>query len=456
MPRLFGTDGIRGVANQHPMTPEMAMKVGRAVAVCFAFNDPASVVIGHDTRRSAAMIESALISGVCSGKSNVIPLGVLPTPGVAYLTTTLGGCAGIVVSASHNPYTDNGIKIFDRSGYKLSVDLEQKLETLIENEDPSAALSGRTEIGTIRPAMNVTERYIGFLSQTLPGDVRLQGLKVVLDCANGATFLAAPILFSELGATVQALFVSPDGRNINEACGSQHPRALADVVKASQADVGLAFDGDGDRLVAVDETGDVLTGDQVLAICARHLKQSGQLKQNTVVSTVMSNMGLSVALQEMEISHVVTDVGDRFVTEAMRSRGAVLGGEDSGHTVFLDHQTTGDGMLTGLKLMEVMLAADKPLSELKKVMTVFPQVLINVDVGSKPELDSIPEIRTAIADAQESLKGKGRVLVRYSGTQPQCRVMVEGPTETETRHCCERLAQKISETIGAVKGGTNG
>ena len=447
MPRLFGTDGIRGVANQHPMTPEMAVKVGRAVAACFACNDPASVVIGHDTRRSAAMIESALISGACSQKSNVIPLGVLPTPGVAYLTSVLGGCAGIVVSASHNPYTDNGIKVFDGSGRKLSVEQEQKLETLIEN-DAGAGLTASPETGTIRPAMNAPERYMDYLSQALPDDVRFDGLRVVLDCANGATFLVAPMLFARLGAAVEVLFAAPDGRNINDGCGSQHPETLAAAVRKSQADVGLAFDGDGDRLIAVDETGAVLTGDQILAICARFMKMRGMLKGNTVVSTVMSNMGLSIALQEMNISHVVTDVGDRHVTEAMRSSGAVLGGEDSGHTVFLDHHTTGDGMLTGLKLLEVMVGEEKPLSALKDVMQVFPQVLISVDIGSKPELESVPEIAAAIADAEKSLKGKGRVLVRYSGTQPQCRVMVEGPTEQLTRRYCRQIAETIRKNIG--------
>ena len=449
MPRLFGTDGIRGVANQHPMTPEMAVKIGRAVAACFADTDHAAVVIGRDTRQSGVMIESAIISGVCSQKSNVIPLGILPTPGVAKLTDALGGCAGVVVSASHNPHTDNGIKIFDGSGYKLSVDLERKLENLIQDDGQLTGLSGSTDTGTIRPAMNGTQRYMAFLKDTLPDDLRFADLKVVLDCANGATFLMAPMLFGELGAATQSLFASPDGRNINDGCGSEYPEALAEAVKSSGADVGLAFDGDGDRLVAVDETGAVLTGDQVLAICARYMKQQGGLTNNTVVSTVMSNMGLSVALQEMDIAHVVTDVGDRYVTEAMRSRGAMLGGEDSGHTVFLAHQTTGDGMLTGLKLLEVMAAEEKPLSELKKVMTVFPQVLINVDVVSKPELESVAEIQAAIADAEKSLQGKGRVLVRYSGTQPQCRVMVEGPTEQQTRQCCEQLAQVIREQIGS-------
>ncbi len=448
MTKLFGTDGIRGVANQHPMTPGMAVKVGRAVAACFGCSDPAAVVIGHDTRQSAAMLESGVISGVCSGKSNVIPLGVLPTPGVAYLTAALGGCAGIVVSASHNPYTDNGIKIFDGEGHKLSVDLEQKLETLIESDFSLAGRSDNPEIGTIRPAMNAVGRYLGFLKQTLAVDVHLKGLKVVLDCANGATFLVAPMLFGELGATTQVLFASPDGRNINDGCGSEHPQALAEAVQASQADVGLAFDGDGDRLIAVDETGAVLTGDQVLAICAGYMKKCGVLKHDTVVSTVMSNMGLAVALQDMGISQVVTDVGDRHVTEAMRVRGAVLGGEDSGHTVFLDHQTTGDGLLTGLKLLEVMVAEQKPLSELQGVMTVFPQVLINVDVASKPDLESIAEIQSAIADAEKRLKGKGRVLVRYSGTQPQCRVMVEGPTEDVTRTLCRQIADVIGGKLG--------
>jgi phosphoglucosamine mutase len=373
----------------------------------------------------------------------------VPTPGVAYLTSATGASAGIVVSASHNPYYDNGIKLFDASGFKLSEKIEKTLENNILDGDAIVSSKTISNIGKVADLTDHEERYKDHLKSSLPKECRISDFKVVLDCANGATHRIAPILFADLGSSVVTLFNDPDGRNINDGCGSQHPQILAEKVKETGADIGFAFDGDGDRLIAVDETGETLTGDQILTICARHLKCMGQLKNNIVVSTVMSNMGLGEALKETGIENVVTGVGDRYVMEEMRKQGAAIGGEESGHTVFLDHQTTGDGMLTALKLLEVMETENKPLSELKKVMKVFPQVLINVDVKSKPPLESLPAVSATIRQAEKDLAGKGRVLVRYSGTQPQCRVMVESLIIDDTRFFCSKIAEVIKEVIGS-------
>jgi phosphoglucosamine mutase len=449
MGKLFGTDGIRGVANEYPMTPEMALKFGRAAGHHFGGTKRATILIGRDTRISGQMIEAAIAAGCCSIGVDVLIAGVIPTPGVAFLTRALGAAAGIVVSASHNPYFDNGIKVFDTDGFKLSDRVEAALAKSILDGDHATTAASIREIGKIETLADGSERYKEFLKQCLPKNRRIENFKIAVDCANGATYSLAPKLFSELGADVRALFTEPDGKNINNGCGSQHPQDLAEKVKEIGAHIGLAFDGDGDRLVAVDETGAILTGDQVLAICARYLKENGRLKNNTVVSTVMSNMGLGEALKKMGIENVITGVGDRYVMEEMRKQSTVIGGEESGHTVFLDHQTTGDGMLTALKLLEIMSIENKPLSELKKIMTVFPQVLINVDVKSKPPLESLSEVMATIRQVEKELTGKGRVLVRYSGTQSQCRVMVESLNIEDTRFFCDKIAKVIDEVIGS-------
>ena len=448
MGKLFGTDGIRGVANEYPMTPEMALKVGQAVGLHFGGAKGSAVLIGRDTRISGQMIESALVAGCCSVGVDVMRAGIMPTPGVAYLTNATAASAGIVVSASHNPYYDNGIKLFDSNGFKLSEKIEETLEKHILDNGALAPSKTNSNIGKVIELTDHEERYKDHLKRSLSKECRISDFKIVLDCANGATHRIAPTLFTDLGSSVEAFFDKPDGQNINDGCGSQYPSFLAKKVKETDADIGFAFDGDGDRLIAVDETGQILTGDQILAICARHLKSTGRLKNNIVVSTVMSNMGLGEALKKMGIENVITGVGDRYVMEEMRKRGAVLGGEESGHTVFLDHQTTGDGMLTALKLLELMETENKPLSELKKVMTVFPQVLINVDVKSKPPLESLLAVTVAIRQAEEDLAGKGRVLVRYSGTQPQCRVMVESLNAEDTNFFCDKIAKVIKEIIG--------
>ena len=447
MGKLFGTDGIRGVANEYPMTAEMALKVGQTVGLHFGGAKGSAVLIGRDTRISGQMIESAIVAGCCSVGVDVMRTGIMPTPGVAYLTNATAASAGIVVSASHNPYYDNGIKLFGSNGFKLSEKIEETLEKHILDSGALAPSKTNSNIGKVIELSDHEERYKDHLKRSLSKECRISDFKIVLDCANGATHRIAPTLFTDLGSSLEAFFDKPDGQNINDGCGSQHPHILAEKVKNTDADIGFAFDGDGDRLIAVDETGQVLTGDQILAICAQHLKNTGRLKNNIVVSTVMSNMGLGEALKEMGIENVITGVGDRYVMEEMRKRGAVLGGEESGHTVFLDHQTTGDGMLTALKLLELMETENKPLSELKKVMTVFPQVLINVDVKSKPPLKTIPEVKAAIRQVEKELTGKGRVLVRYSGTQPQCRVMVEGRSLKKVKLYSQQIADAIKTSI---------
>jgi phosphoglucosamine mutase len=452
MGKLFGTDGIRGVANEYPMTSEMAMKVGKAVASIFKEHnkDRSKIVIGKDTRISGDMLEHAIASGVCAMGVDVYLAGILPTPGIAYLAASTGANAGIVISASHNPFYDNGIKIFKGDGFKLSDEKEAEIEQVVLNENLDLSTKTIQDTGRVHVMADSGKSYAKFLKHTLPGKNTFKGLKIVLDCSNGATFDVAPELFTMLGADVEALFVRHDGKNINDNCGSQDPEVLRKKVIYKGADIGLAFDGDGDRLVAVDETGGVVTGDQIIAICASYMKKNNTLKGNCVVSTVMSNLGLRLSLKEMGITHIQSKVGDRHVVEKMISSGAVLGGEDSGHMVFLDHHTTGDGILTALRLIEIVQAESKPLSELRKIMTVFPQVLINVEVDHKPDIETVPEIKDAISLVERRLGNEGRVLVRYSGTEPLCRVMVEGPDIDKTRSYCKELADKIKKSIGKI------
>ena len=447
---LFGTDGIRGVANSYPMTAEMALTVGRALAVLFARSDGAPFVIGRDTRISGDMLAHALAAGICSMGGNVAMAGVLPTPGVAHLTRAAKGAAGIVISASHNPFQDNGIKIFTADGYKLSDQSEAEIEALVLNADLAARAESVQATGGVRWLPDAGQRYVNFLIATAPCDDFLSGRRIVLDCANGATSEVAPRLFSALSAAVTTLFNEPDGRNINAGCGSQHPETLARQVVAQAADIGLAFDGDGDRLTAVDEKGEPLTGDQVLAVCAKGLQAAGRLKGGAVVSTVMSNMGLEKALAELGIAHRRAAVGDRHVLEKMLACGAVVGGEDSGHMIFLEDHTTGDGLLAALKLLATVQSEGKPLSQLRRVMTVFPQLTLNVAVKDKPPIENEPAICAKRSARPKSvLNGRGRVLVRYSGTQALCRVMVEAPTREETERLCRQIADVVRRRLGA-------
>ena len=449
MKQLFGTDGIRGEANVYPMTAEMALRVGRAVVAYFSGTAAgARIVIGKDTRLSGDMLEAGIVAGICAAGGNAYLSGVLPTPGVAFVTSSIKANAGIVISASHNPYYDNGIKIFKGNGYKLSDEAEVEIEKIILDKNRPVPQIDSYKVGTVQHYQPAQTEYLAFLKKSLAAGKSFQGLKIVLDCSNGATSQIAPVLFMELGAEVESLAVEPDGVNINDDCGSEHPEALIQRVLSSRANLGLAFDGDGDRLIAVDEAGRVLSGDHILAICARDMKQKGTLKNNLVVSTVMSNLGFVAALKQMQIKHEVAQVGDRYVMQRMVDCGAVLGGEDSGHMIFGDYHTTGDGMLTALKLIEAIQTVNKPLSEISNIMTVYPQVLINVAVDTKPAIETVPPILEAIRSAEAQLGERGRVLVRYSGTQPLCRVMVEGASEDETRHYCEQLADIIKNNIG--------
>jgi phosphoglucosamine mutase len=446
MGRLFGTDGIRGVANVPPMTAETALRVGKAISgLCAREGHTPRILIGRDTRRSGYMLESAITAGVCSMGADALKVGVMTTPGVAYLTTSMRADAGIVISASHNPYQDNGIKIFSKDGFKLADQVEDAIERIVlSGEDPASPVG----VGGAYSIDDARGRYVVFVKRSFPDDCSLEGMKIVLDCANGATHLIAPEVFFELGARVITLFHDPDGTNINSGCGSQHPQALAAEVLNQSADAGFAFDGDGDRVIAVDEKGSVLTGDHILALCALSMKRRGQLKNSLLVTTVMANLGLKVAMQEHGVEMRLTSVGDRAVLEEMQKSGAVIGGEQSGHVIFLDHHTSGDGIISALQVLRAVKEEGRPLSELGGVMRVFPQRLVNVEVKSRPDLDSIPEIREIVCEVQRLLGDRGRVLVRYSGTQSMCRVMVEGPTERETEEYCNRIARVVAERIG--------
>jgi len=447
--KIFGTDGIRGIANEYPMTAEMALNIGRATAHLFKKKGHvAKIIIGKDTRISGYMFESALVSGICSMGVNAIMAGVMPTPGIAFLTNSMRADAGIVISASHNPLQDNGIKIFSSQGFKLPDEKELAIEDFIFANDKDKERPAPGDLGKVYRLDDARGRYTVFLKHTFPKEYTLEGTRIVLDCANGATYRIAPDTFFELGAQITTLFNHPDGVNINVNCGSQYPEELAREVVKRKADIGFAFDGDGDRLIAVDEKGAALTGDQIIAICARMMKEEGTLTNNLVVRTVMSNIGLGIALKRLGINSIMANVGDRNVLEEMRARGAAIGGEDSGHLIFLPHHTTGDGMITALQVLTAMKREGKSLSELAKIMTVFPQMLINIDVKTRPDLSTVPEIVKAIQGAEDALGDKGRVLVRYSGTQNMCRVMVEGPTQKETEKYCRQIAEVVRAKLG--------
>jgi phosphoglucosamine mutase len=450
MSRLFGTDGVRGVANVPPMTAEMVLEIGRATAfVCKQHkNRRHRIVIGKDTRISGYMFENALTAGICSMGVDVLLVGPMPTPGIAFITHSMRADAGLVISASHNPYQDNGIKIFSRDGYKLPDAEEDEIERLITSGHIKDIRPTAQEIGKAKRIEDAMGRYIVFCKNTFPEDLSLEGMRIVLDCANGATYKVAPIIFSELGAEVSTICCEPNGLNINDGCGSQHTQLLTKKMRENGADVGLAFDGDGDRLIAVDEKGRELTGDHIMAICAKMYKERGWLKNNLLITTVMSNFGLSLALKKMAIEQGTCKVGDRYVLEMMKARDAVLGGEASGHMISLNHHTTGDGILSALQLLAAMRYYEQPLSELAEIMQPAPQKMINIDVKTKPPLESLSPVQEAIREAEAELNGKGRVLVRYSGTQSMCRVMVESAEEALTQKLCDSIAAVVRKTIG--------
>ncbi len=474
MKKLFGTDGIRGVANKYPMTALMAMRTGRALAFFVTQQEPgfSSIVIGKDTRASGDMFEAALSAGIASMGVDVLCAGVIPTPGVAFLVSGIEEAgAGIVISASHNPYYDNGIKIFNSNGYKLSDDDEEFIEDLILNHELNKDNGFNADFnpGRISVLSYADEKYAGFLKNQFKSESSfsehsawetsgervnagkmesIKKLKIVVDCSNGAASELAPLIFTKPLFDTEFIFNLPDGKNINENCGSQHTEFLKKLVLQTKADIGLAFDGDADRLIALDENADKITGDRILAICANHAKNLGRLKNNIVVSTVMSNIGLARVLESLDIKHVITDVGDREVLKKMKETGAVMGGEDSGHMIFSHCHTTGDGILTALQLVMVMLDTGKKLSELASIMKVYPQILMNVEVDPlKPDFMQIKDIADEIKAVEHELGKKGRVLVRYSGTQPLLRVMVEGPDREIINRYCRRICSKVKQTI---------
>jgi len=444
MRKLFGTDGIRGVANIYPMTIEIAMQVGRAIA--FIVKDKAKghrIVIGKDTRVSCYMLENALAAGICSMGVDVLLVGPMPTPGISFITTSMRADAGVVISASHNPFQDNGIKIFSSDGFKLPDQVELDIEDLIFSQKMAALRPVADEVGKMARIEDAKGRYIVFLKNTFPKNYTLDGFHVVIDCAHGATYKVAPHVFRELGAKVTAIGVDPDGTNINQDCGALHPELMAQKVKDLGADLGLAFDGDGDRLIVCDEHGQIVDGDHIMAICAQELMKQRKLKKKTLVATVMSNMGLEVAMERMGGKLVRTSVGDRYVVECMRKKGYSFGGEQSGHLVFLDHITTGDGILASLQLMAIMKKRKKPLSELATVMETFPQILKNVRMSTKIPVDSIPDFPETVRKFEGVLGKSGRILVRPSGTEPVIRVMVEGQDQYEIEGIADELCEVI-------------
>jgi phosphoglucosamine mutase len=449
MGKLFGTDGIRGEANRYPMSAEIAFGVGQAVAHVFKKNGHrARVIIGKDTRISGYMLESSLEAGITSMGGHPYLVGVLPTPGIAFIAQSMRADAGVVISASHNPYQDNGLKIFSGNGFKLTDEEEEAIEDLILNNKLSDLLPVAKGMGKAFRMEDVQGRYIVFLKNTFPRNLSMEGLKIVLDTANGATYRVAPTAFTELGAEVEVIHNNPNGININDQCGSQHTQDLKKKVVETGAAIGLAFDGDGDRLIAVDEKGNEITGDQVLIICANMLKKDGKLKNDLLVTTVMSNLGLRMACKKYGFKHHASKVGDRYVLEDMLSMGAIIGGEEAGHMIFLDHHTTGDGIIAAMQLIAAMVREGKPLSEMASMMDIFPQKLINVDVKRKPDIATIPRLVEAIRQAERELGEEGRVLVRYSGTQNMCRVMVEGPSAAVTEKYCGQIADVVLSELG--------
>ncbi len=454
MGKLFGTDGIRGIANQPPMTSELAMAIGRATAYLFCekdgrgFSKGTKVVIGKDTRLSGYMLENALAAGFCSMGVKVFLVGPLPTPGIAFITRSMRADAGVVISASHNPYQYNGIKLFDRHGFKLPDSKETEIEEILNSDvlekyRPTMELVGRAT--RIDDAMG---RYIVYIKDSFPEELTLDGIRIVLDCANGAAYKLAPIVFEELGAEVFTIHNTPNGRNINDTCGAVYPQSMCKAVHDHRAEIGIALDGDGDRVTLSDENGELVDGDQIMAICALHMLETNQLKEKTLVITPMSNMGLEIAIKRAGGTVIRAQVGDRYIVETMKKHKLNLGGEQSGHIVFLDHNTTGDGMIAALKVLAIMKKKQRPLSELKRQMVQYPQVLENVFVRSKDDFEQYPKIMQAIKRIETALGESGRVVVRYSGTEPLARVMVEG----EDFQVISRYVEEIAHTIRAQLG----
>ena len=448
MGKFFGTDGVRGVANTE-LTPELVYKLGRAGAYVLTKENKSTpkIIVGMDTRISGDMLEAALIAGICSVGAKAVSLGIVPTPAVAHLVREYKADAGVVISASHNPVKDNGIKFFNNKGFKLPDEIEAQIEDIMINSINDIPRPIGEEVGSKTVETEALEDYIKFLKSTT--DVKFDGIRVAIDCANGATYKAAPIALHELGAEVSAIHREPDGTNINKDCGSTHIESLQKFVVETKSDLGIAFDGDGDRCLAVDENGEFVDGDQIMAICGSYLKEQGKLKNDTIVATVMSNLGLFIMGDEKGINIEKTKVGDRYVLEKMLENNDTLGGEQSGHIIFLEHNTTGDGILTAIQLLSIIKKTGKKLSELKKIMEVLPQVLINatVDRNKKNDYLSNETIKAEIEKLEKKFEGQGRVLIRPSGTEPIVRVMLEGRNKEELQQDAQNLANLIEELL---------
>lgn len=445
--RLFGTDGIRGVANQEPMTVETALALGQAAGIHFR-NESGKhhqVVIGKDTRLSGYLFETALSAGIVAMGADVLLVGPLPTPGISFITRSMRADAGVVISASHNPFHDNGIKFFGKDGFKLPDDVEDRIEALMSGDHLREARVPSHQIGRAHRIDDASGRYIVYLKNTFPSNLSLEGLRIVVDCANGAAYKIAPLVFRELGAEVITVGVNPNGLNINDKCGSLFPEVVSALVREHHAHIGISLDGDADRVIVVDGKGNVVDGDRIMAICAEAMKKAKTLKKNTVFATVMSNLGLERFLGDRGIRLARTQVGDRYVVEAMRAAGGNFGGEQSGHLIFLDHATTGDGILAALQLLSIVISTGRPLAELASDFVAYPQILVNVKLPKRVPLDGIPGFTKAQAEFEMELGQKGRILVRYSGTEPLLRIMVEG----EDRAKIESVAQSLGEIAGA-------
>lgn len=451
MGKYFGTDGVRGEANTE-LTPELAFKLGRCGGYVLSQHEDGQrtprVLVGRDTRISGQMLENALIAGLLSVGIEVFQLGVISTPGVAYLTRLQKASAGVMISASHNPAQDNGIKFFGSDGFKLVDDQEAEIEALLDATEDTLPRPSATGLGTVEEYPEGLMKYSQFLVQTIPND--LSGLTVCIDAANGATASSVNRLFADLETDFYTMGTSPDGLNINDGVGSTHPEALAQMVVEKQADAGLAFDGDGDRIIAVDELGNIIDGDKIMYICAKYLAEKKRLQQDTIVTTVMSNLGFHKAVEAIGLKDVITQVGDRYVVEEMRKNGYNFGGEQSGHMIFLDFNTTGDGMLSGIQLLNVMKETGKSLSELAAEVTIYPQKLVNIRVSNKHGAMEVPRIKAVIEEAEAEMNGEGRILVRPSGTEPLLRVMAEAPTDEKVNYYVEKIAAVVREEIGLV------
>ncbi|HIB1948118.1 TPA: phosphoglucosamine mutase [Enterococcus faecalis] len=449
MGKYFGTDGVRGIANKE-LTPELAFKLGRYGGYVLSQHEDSSriprVLVGRDTRISGEMLEQALIAGLLSVGIEVFQLGVISTPGVAYLTRLQKASAGVMISASHNPAEDNGIKFFGADGFKLVDDQEAEIEALLDAEEDTLPRPSAEGLGSLDEFPEGLLKYSQFLVQSIPGD--LADMTVCLDAANGATATAVNRVFADLETDFYTMGTSPNGLNINDGVGSTHPEALAEMVVEKGADAGLAFDGDGDRIIAVDELGRIIDGDKIMYICAKYLAEKKRLKKDTIVTTVMSNLGFHKAVEEIGLKDVVTQVGDRYVVEEMRKNDYNFGGEQSGHMIFLDYNTTGDGMLSGIQLLNVMKQTGKKLSELADEVTIYPQKLVNIRVTDKNGAMEVPAIKAVVEQAEAEMNGEGRILVRPSGTEPLLRVMAEAPTQEKVDYYVDKIAEVVRAEIG--------